>query len=99
MTEQNIFLVESIKKVIENNNVYETSDEITQMYRVGNNEAMIVVTRDKFGQVSSVFCKLNDKYKTFSASVPNEKEFAIDLAHACSVKSIKMNPGKTPKMR
>ena len=99
MTEQNIFLVESIKKVIENNNVYETSDEITQMYRIGNNEAMVVVTRNKIGQVSSVFCKLNDKYKTFSASVPNEKGFAIDLAHACSVKSIKMNPGKTPKMR
>ena len=99
MTEQNIFLVESIKKVIENNNVYETSDEITQMYRIGNNEAMVVVTRNKIGQVSSVFCKLNDKYKTFSASVPNEKDFAIDLAHACSVKSIKMNPGKTPKIR
>ena len=99
MTEQNIFLVESIKKVIENNNVYETSDEITQMYRIGNNEAMVVVTRNKIGQVSSVFCKLNNKYKTFSASVPNEKDFAIDLAHACSVKSIKMNLGKTPKMR
>lgn len=99
MTEQNIFLVESIKKVIENNNVYETSDEITQMYRVGNNKAMVVVTRNKIGQVSSVFCKLNDKYKTFSASVPNEKDFAIDLAHVCSVKSIKVNPGKTPKTR
>lgn len=99
MKEQDIFLVESIKKVIENNNVYETSDEITQMYRIGNNTAMVVVTRDKIGRVLSVFCKLNDKYKTFSASVPDEKELAIELAHACSVKSIKMNPGKTSNTR
>jgi len=103
--DNNKLFVETLKKVIEANNVYETSDSITQMYRIGENEAIVVITRNNVGNVVSAACKLGDICKTFLVSdstreeKQKESEFAIELSHACSVKSIKMNQRTNNKPR
>lgn len=97
--EQNKKIFEDIKKVIANNDVYETSDEITKMYRIGENKAIVIVTFDGFKNVVSAVCKIGDIFKTFMALVPDESEIAIGLSEACSAKAIKINVKDTVKRK
>ena len=94
-------LFEEIKKTISENDIYETSDAITQMYSIGDHKAIVVVTRNNFGDVLSTFCKMDKKLKTFQASAFNEHDFALEISELCRKKSVKINTRttKTAKSR
>lgn len=84
-------IFEEIKKVISENDVIEASDATTQMYGIGNHKAIVVVSRNNFGDLISTSCKIGNKIRTFHPSIFNEQDFAFEISEMCRKKSKKIN--------
>ncbi len=57
--------VEEITSIIKSHPIYETSDKVCQMYRVGDCTALVVINRDNNENVLSASCKAGFRFKKF----------------------------------